>query len=144
MNNYGYDFDGVLHVTVELHDEFGQRNPKEGHSLVPFDEIINQISNQLDSGDNVYIITARHEQDSPIGSFLSQYNIKIPKQNVRYTSGQDKTSVLQELQIAQFYDDSRLRINELYESKLNGLLPNLRKLYFVNPEVRSWTQVIEK
>ena len=153
--NYGYDFDGVLHISVTQPDKTGQRHAKIWYGpyhaetwygpYKPFKKIIEKIKNNLSDGDNVYIITARSSDSQPtINKFLEDNNLSELKDKVYYTDNQDKTVVLNNLQINEFYDDSCLRINELSSKMKNNLLPHLKKLYFVEPEKLSWIEASDE
>ena len=141
--NYGYDFDGVLHTSVSQPDNKGQRHPTHFHGpFTPFVKIIEKIKTNLADGDSVYIITARSSNSKQyVNEFLDKNNLSQLKDKVYYTNNQDKTKVLNELQINDFYDDSCLRINELYSKMQSGLLPHLKNLHFVIPEELSWKEV---
>lgn len=141
--NYGYDFDGVLHTSVTEPDSLGQRHPESGEGpFTPFEKIIKKIKNNIINGDNVYIITARSSFEKlVVKKFLDENGLSELKDRVYFTDNQDKTTILNNLQINEFYDDSCLRINELDSKMKNKLLPNLEKLYFVEPEKLSWIEV---
>ena len=144
--NYGYDFDGVLHISVTQPDKTGQRHAETWEGpYKPFKKIIEKIKNNLSNGDNVYIITARSSfSESTINRFLDDNDLSQLKDKVYYTDNQDKTVVLNNLQINEFYDDSCLRINELSSKMKNNLLPHLKKLYFVEPEKLSWIEASDE
>lgn len=146
IKNIGYDFDGVLHVDVGPPDIYGQRHPfsHRTNNLKPFDKIINQIYLELQSGHNVFIITARSDNSKTLiknflsGTILKNYLNSIP---IYCSAGKNKTQILDQLRINIFYDDSCVRILELQKSILNGKLPNMEKLYYVKPELQTWVFV---
>ena len=139
---YAYDFDGVLHKNVGPMDEEGQRHPDPQKFNMPFIKIINQINEQIKNGHDVYIITAHCEQNYII-NFLKFHGILIPVDHINTTCKTDKTNTLRKIGINEFYDDSCLRIIEIYINKNKGLLPNLNKLYLVNPESDSWIEILK-
>lgn len=143
--NIGYDFDGVLHPDVGPPDMYGQRYPPLfATTFTSFSEIMYQIKKQLKEGNKVFIITARFDtnvQREAIKSHLLKNQIDPNKIELHFTSNKDKTPKLNELQINIYYDDSCLRILELFNKRES--IPTLRELYYVQPEERRWTLVTE-
>lgn len=142
--NIGYDFDGVLHLDVAEPDEMGQRNPfNMTGPYRPFDDIVDQIENDILMGYKVYIITARFNNYNSrntiinhlLGTKLRSYIDNIV---ILFTNGRDKTKMLRKLRINTYYEDSCLRAIELYRAKANELLPYLSCIYYVIPEKRTW------
>jgi hypothetical protein len=133
-NIYGYDFDGVLHKTVSQADNTGQRHPLPNTIYQPFTKIINQIKNQIKSN-KVYIVTGRKKGLSEITNFLSSQNLQ--NLEIYYTNNSPKSDILKSLKITEFYDDSPIVINEIYNAKL----PDLKKLYLVIPESDNWVEI---
>ena len=147
--NIAYDFDGVLHKTVGLPDASGQRHPLPGGFFGPFDPfnaIIDQIDSDLNKGNRVFIITARSDNNlnrQTITKFLLGTKLAPKEAQIqrRFTSGEDKVAVLANLKIDTFYDDSCLRIVEVYNAMQNDLLPDLTELYLVVPDNDTWTLI---
>ncbi|AAV50945.1 uncharacterized protein L684 [Acanthamoeba castellanii mimivirus] len=148
--NIGFDFDGVLHLDVNKPDYEGQRNP---YNLIGpyniFNNIINLILKEILDNNNVYIITARKDTKvnrSVINSHLKKTILKnyINKIPILFSGGKDKTLLLTKYNINTFYDDSCLRINELFLSKILGNLSNLNQLYFVDPDNQSYQLVTKQ
>ena len=143
----GYDFDGVLHTYVGLPDKSGQRHCLTDNDISPkyqFHPIINQIKYQIDNGYEISIITARNRDSFEIiNNFLinSILSNDVSKIKIYFTADMDKTNILSKLKINDFYDDSCLRINEVYNSIIANRLPNLTNLYFVEPENMTWTKI---
>jgi len=148
--NIGYDFDGVLHTNVTEPDNEKQRHPINlTGPYEPFSKIIDKIEKDILDGNNVFIITARPKKLIHVNALQLHINSTklkkyINKISFLYTGGQNKTKIINELGISAFYDDSCLRINELYTAKQNKLLPFLAQLYVVYPEKQSWTLINEK
>jgi hypothetical protein len=145
-----YDFDGVLHRSVRLPDENGERPPyilrenlSKKRSYKPFVRVINQIKKQLTRGDNIYIITARSENFlDTIKTFLGRYFDDIDDIMIFCTEGKDKTPYLLENKIEEYYDDSCLRIKQIYSNR--GQLPDLKRLYLVLPDAQTFVPIIIK
>ena len=82
--NIGYDFDGVLHISVTRPDRTGQIHPTPSYRhapnlLIPNRRIINQIKQNHNSGMNVYIVTHRRSRRSinTILSFLNRTDVGL-------------------------------------------------------------------
>ena len=132
----GYDFDGVLHKNVGPPDIHGQRHPIKG-PYTPFNKIIDQINRNINNGDTVYIITARSNNSknkNTIKNFLIKTKLPINNIKIIFTAGQNKSTIINNKKVNEFYDDSCLRIVELYNEIQRGNLPNLRQLFLVEPE----------
>lgn len=135
----GYDFDGVLHINVGPTDKYGQRNPLTMVGpYVAANQIIKKIYSEIVSGHKIFIVTARSGSISnrkTIFNFLSStiLNPYINLISVYFTSGKNKLNVINELKINIFYDDSCVRIIQLYNGLQNEKLSHLKKLYLVNP-----------
>ena len=145
-NKIGYDFDGVYHLDVGSVDQTGQRHPINFGPYRPFNKIINKVYNELIRGDEIYIITARNPSQTSknvIMNLLSNTKLKpyIDMISIYYTSNYSKVDVIKDKKINEFYDDSCLRINELYQAIANAILPNLKELYLVEPDQKSWIQI---
>lgn len=142
----GFDFDGVLHKDVTPSDFLGQRHPlnQDNPFPTPFEEIINLIKKKHQRGDIIYIITARINNiynKKIINEYLDNIQLKLLINGIYLTSGEDKTKLINNLKINDFYDDSCLRINELYYKKINGQTPTLKRLYLVTPENNNWIKI---
>lgn len=74
---------------------------------------------------------------------MNNNGLSILANEVYYTANTDKTTVLNNLEINEFYDDSCLRIRELYKKTEDHKLPHLNKLYLVYPEDKIWVNVHE-
>ena len=145
--NIGYDFDGVLHTNVGPADAYGQRGTNRSGPYTPFNEIINQIELEIILGHQVYIVTARHDSSANLkiiqdhlDAHLKNYAHNVP---IHFTNNQNKKHVIHNLKINIFYDDSHLRIRELYTATKQNELPDLLELYLVKPESRTWTLINE-
>lgn len=143
----GYDFDGVLHTDVGVTDKIGQRNPHKLHGEYNvFDEIVDHILIQISWGYQVNIITARNNNKAHLTTIqnhlkrtkLEPYMEDIPI----YFTGGNKVSLIRELGINAFYDDSCIRITEIQEAR--EYLPNLVQLYFADPDSRSWKLIVNE
>lgn len=147
IKKIGYDFDGVLHTSIgELDEKDGQRHPIENvrsiaDKLKPFTKIIEQIKKQLLTED-IYIITGRkpHEKDV-IKQFLNIIGLEISDDHLYLTGGGKKKPILLKLRIEEFYDDSCMIIIELFNAIKNNELPDLKKIYFVQPEKLDWVEI---
>ncbi|QGR53713.1 nuclease [Moumouvirus maliensis] len=148
--NIGYDFDGVLHINVSLPDVEGQRHPPNlTGPYEPFNRIIDDIINNLKSGDKIFIITARHNRKQNLKSIIDHLNNTkllnyLNKITILFSGGSDKTKLLHKYKINSFYDDSCLRIKELYLSMKNGHIPDLTELYLVYPEKNNYVKITEE
>lgn len=147
--NVGYDFDGVLHTDVSKHDSNLQRNPFSFIGpYTSFDLIINQIHHELKLGYHIYIITARPDQRTNylvINTHLAKTKLvdDIDKITIVCTGSENsgsKVEAIQKYQINSYYDDSCIRMMEIYKSSL----PFLTDLYFVQPESHSYTLFDQK
>ena len=145
--NIGYDFDGVLHMSVTAPDQEGQRHPLSINGPYQiFNEIIDKIIRDIHNGNQIFIITARTKSKTSINAIndhiksskLYPYRDQI---TILFSAGQPKINLLNEYGINTFYDDSCLRIKELYHAKLNNQLPLLTQIYFVNPDYHSYQLV---
>jgi len=138
----GYDFDGVLHTNVGNYNDKGERELTQLNfdNMIPFTQIIDQIKNQMATGNKVFIITARpYDSQFQIKQFLDKQGLsQIDLDNIYCTDGLDKTTILGKLKVNEFYDDSCLRIMEIRTSKNNNFLPHLEKLYLVYPETQNF------
>lgn len=139
---YAYDFDGVIHKSISECDIFGQCHPISNNfnEYEPNIKILNNIIDNLKSGHQVYIVTAR---DSKSKKYISKYLYKWISQLISqkqllefvknipiYTSeNQCKTMILKNIRANYFYDDSKLRINETCRDWHN--LPDLKKIIHV-------------
>ena len=141
--NIGYDFDGVLHMSVTEPDREGQRHPFHINGpFLLFDEIIDQIEKNIINDDKVLIITARPNTKfsyDVITRFLNTTKLKsrIDQIEILFSNSGSKVNLLNHYGINAFYDDSCLRINEIYYAKINDELPFLSQIYLVNPDDRS-------
>lgn len=137
FNNIGYDFDGVLHISVTKPDPNGQIHPLPNfrhmpNYLQPNQKIINQIKSQFQQGNKIFIITARQSINSlnTINTFLSRKDVNlnsIINYNDIILSKGNKGITLAQKNINTFYDDSINILNDI--KKFN---PNIR-LFLVNP-----------
>jgi hypothetical protein len=161
----GYDFDGVLHTDVGPPDATGQRNPiNYTGPYTPFKKIIAQIENDINDGNTVYIITARydnptnnkaittflnsilslHGEQVELGDLLpSSTKLRHYKDQIKiyFSNGENKSAIINKLGVNVFYDDSCLRITELYNEIQNGKLSQLKQLIFVIPEKNIWEDI---
>lgn len=140
--NIGFDFDGVLHVDVGYPDRHLQRNP---HNLegpyTPFESIINLIRSEYRSGNKIYIITARPNSIKSLNAItyhLKKYDLIDKISGIEFSNNKSKAKLLEEKMIDTFYDDSCLRIRELFDNKE---CPTLKYLYLVYPEFGIWKLV---
>lgn len=138
--NIGYDFDGVLHLSVTKADESGQRHPISLYGPYQiFNKIVDQIERDIIDGHKIYIITARSNTKfsyNAIKNHLVRTKLHpyIEQIDILFAAGQSKTGLLKKYVINTFYDDSCLRIIELYNAKKNNELPFLTQMFFVNPD----------
>jgi hypothetical protein len=138
--NIGFDFDGVIHSDVGFPDPYLQRHPKNMQgSFTPFNKIIQRIKLEHKFGNKIWIITARSNNSyNIIKSHLELYHMSHLISGVKFSDGRDKFTILNELDINAFYDDSCCRINELYPKLGKG---SLRQLYLVYPEFNTWKMI---
>ncbi|AGD92125.1 hypothetical protein LBA_00205 [Megavirus lba] len=146
----GYDFDGVLHIDVTKSDDEGQRHPinMTGPYNI-FENIVQNILNNILLGNSVYIITARNKTNqnlSVITNHLTKAGLEKYLNNITilFSGGLDKTKLLHKYKINEFYDDSCLRIIELYTSHKKIKLPNLNNLFITYPEKNSYQLINDK
>ena len=136
----GYDFDGVIHKSVQKENDIGLReatidNLDEFIKNI-FTEIINIIKKYNKLGYTQYIITARQDIGNKkriVYDLLKQLNIDNML-SIISASPLDKWEVIQQLNIEEYYDDSSLVIRSILMHKKNLELPNLINLYLTIPE----------
>ncbi len=138
---YGYDFDGVLHVSVTKPSTNGQRHALLSGVIVPFNEMIKKIKTELSSGNEIYIITAWREPQDYMRSLLKGNGLSELTDRIVCTNGENKVKYIRDLKVNEFYDDSANVLNIIKEAKMKGLLPDLQKLFHVIPESRSWKEI---
>nr|QZX43427.2 5-nucleotidase superfamily protein [Mimivirus sp.] len=94
-----------------------------------FRNIVQNILNNILLGNYVYIITARNKTNQNL-SVITNHLVKAGLEKylnditILFSEGSDKTKLLHKYKINDFYDDSCLRIIELYTSqkKINYLI----------------------
>jgi len=141
MKNVAFDFDGVIHTEVTLVDKNGQRHPIKGLDYIPktaFNKIINLIKIYHKHKYNIYIITSRNSKSKNIViKVLKNFKIYDMIKQIYFTgdthSG-DKTVLLDELNINDFYDDSIYHFNCVIIEKRKNKLKNLNTFYLTRPE----------
>jgi hypothetical protein len=115
IKSVAFDFDGVIHKNVDMPDRYGQRHPNIPFNRIPhtrFDKIIDIIKIYYKHDYNIYIITARTSHSRNIvRQTLNNFDINeniISNDNLIFTGdiGGDKVSILNALNINDFYDDS--------------------------------------
>lgn len=135
--NIGYDFDGVLHVSVTKPSSNGQIHAlpylfNSPYKLQPNYQIIQQITKQYNLGHKIYIVTHRQSQNSynTICKFLGRSDVNLSNviscRNIHLVSG-NKGDILNKLNIYTFYDDSVNVLNDIKRKYYNI------NLYQVNP-----------
>ncbi len=143
MKNVAFDFDGVIHTQVTNTDKYGQRHPVIGLYAIPenpFNKIINLINIYNKHGYNIYIITSRSTRSrSIVKDTLLKFKLNsiIKDENIYFTGDThkgDKTALLDELKINDFYDDSLLHLNAVINKKNINKLKNLNRFYLTIPE----------
>ena len=141
--NVGFDFDGVIHIDVTKHDNFGQRHPSIPFNHIPsnpFNKIINLIKLYYKYNCKIYIITARNSHSKDIiFDTLHKFNINkyISKDNIITTGDTyngSKIEMLEKLNIHDFYDDSIKIFNSIVNAKKNNKLKKLKNCYMSIPE----------
>lgn len=138
----GYDFDGVLHTNVGEPDNYGQRHPNNYDYIDPkyaFSLIIDKICNEIEKKTKIYIITARDENSlTIITNFLNKTKLKkkIPDNNIFFTRNTNKKKIIYNLKLDEFYDDSCMRIVEMFQAGKQDQF-NL-KLFLVDPDNKKW------
>lgn len=145
--NIAYDFDGVLHKSVRKENAKGERYalniaPSE---FILFCSIINKIKEDLRNEYNVFIVTARSDNKKnreSIDYILKKVKL-INQVKIYFSHGKNKADILSQLNINVFYDDSCLRVIEIYYSKLIHQLPNLREIYLVINETDNYLLIDE-
>lgn len=144
--NIAYDFDGVLHYNVTKPDNQGQRNPLNIAAFDPFNNILEKIKSDISRGYQIHIVTARinspHSQQA-IENFLKQSILAPYRAQIKrhFSAGANKANILAQLKANVFYDDSCMRIKEVYQAAEQGLLPHLSSINFVYPELNLWIPV---
>jgi acid phosphatase class B len=141
MKNVAFDFDGVIHTEVTMTDRNGQRHPIKGLYYIPktpFNKIINLIKIYYENKYNIYIITSRNSNSKNI-LIQTLYNFKIYNliKNIYFTGDThngDKTVLLDELNINDFYDDSIYHLKSVINEKRKNKLRNLNRFYLTLPE----------
>ena len=145
MSNYnvGFDFDGVIHTNVTLHDKYGQRHPSIPFNNIPthpFNKIIKLIKLYHLQNCNIYIITARSSHSKHvINKTLEQFGLnKYISENNIITTGDthngDKIHILEDLNINDFYDDSIKIFKSIIKAKNCYKLKKLKNCYMTIPE----------
>jgi hypothetical protein len=137
----GYDFDGVLHKSVSDPDEKGERHGTD-LKLIPFNEILDKINNDIKMNHKLYIITARNRDNDSLNTitkFLSRMNIR--NMSVLFSNGEDKSDLMEKFCIEEFYEDSPLRINQIIDS-INNKKLFIKRLFMVIPEKNNWVDII--
>lgn len=137
--NIAYDFDGVLHRDV-FKPVMGYRMPTSMNPpFTPFVEIIDRMKRDYSRGHNIFIITARINNNGAIKAHLIDNGITFVKgENIIYTKGGPKVIALKEKRINVFYDDSCGHINNIVKARKEGNLPDLKRLYLVKPEDKKY------
>lgn len=140
-----YDFDGVFHKTVGKPDTFNQRSSESDIDYKPFDKIIDKIASEI-VNNKIFIVTARSDSNqnvSEIKKFIKKTKLSDFYDDIYkiYTNDFTKVFALRNIMANEFYDDSLLRINEVYKAKQAGLLPNLQNIYLVRPESDDWIAI---
>jgi len=141
MRNVAFDFDGVIHTEVTLTDGNGQRHPNKGLNYIPktpFNKIIDLIKIYHENKYNIYIITSRNSKSKNI-VIKTLYDFKIYHliKQIYFTGDThngDKTVLLDELNINDFYDDSVYHFNCVINEKRKNKLKNLNRFYLTKPE----------
>lgn len=145
MQIIGFDFDGVLHTDVTSPDIEQQRHPTSlKPPLKPFVLTIDLIKRYISAGNIVYIVTAHSPRTivtNLIKSHLDQYGLSILSDKIYYTFGADKSNTLNKLKINIFYDDSCLRIRQIYRRMLDQKLPHMKHLYLAVPEKEKFIEI---
>ena len=141
--NVGFDFDGVIHIDVTPHDNYGQRHPSIPFHHIPsnpFNKIKKLIKFYHSYDCNIYIITARTSRSKQvINKTLEQFGLNkfIPEQNIITTGDTyngDKIDILEQLNIYDFYDDSIKIFKSIIDAKNKNRLKNLKNCYMTIPE----------
>ena len=141
--NIGYDFDGVLHISVTKPDPNGQIHPlphlrHSPYQMQPNQIIVKQIISQYNQGNKIFIISHRLSKNShnTICSFLGRQDVNLTNiincKNIYLIKG-NKGVILKKMNIQTFYDDSLNVLNDI----INGY-SNI-KLYLVSPYNQSIT-----
>lgn len=138
-----YDFDGVFHKSVE-------RSNIQRMSLdppyVPFSLIINKIMRELPEN-KIFIITARSHCKQNVDNmtdFFKETGLDYDHIMKIFTDGESKVPALKAIMANEFYDDSGLRIRQVYYAKQRGLLPHLESIFFVRPEYDDYVLIDNK
>jgi len=142
IRNIGYDFDGVLHTDVTLPDHEGQRHPvRYAGEYNIFRKIVDQMKKEIEEGHKLHIITARSggmTDQMTVDQHLYRCRLDNLAGKTHFTANQNKLDVIKGLKLDQYYDDSCLRIMQLYEAKKKGKLPADFEIFLVKPEKRDW------
>ena len=138
---YGFDFDGVIHKSVGITNLSGVRSGKK-EALISNQIIIDKIKALITSNNEIEIISSRKNQDE-ISKFLkitftsTEINsITINKE----AACKDKTDVVINSDIVEFYDDSVNVLKEIIWALEDK--PTIKiKLFLVRPELNDFIQI---
>jgi hypothetical protein len=120
-----FDFDGVLHVSVEGINPVSFDDPTEWE---PFTEII-ELIHELAKTNTIVVLSARDSWNvKEIEEFIKMH--KIPISEVYCTDGYSKRDVLVEIGAVRHYDD---RLDMIRDLKGTGI-----EFVLVRPNSRDW------
>lgn len=158
-HNYGYDFDGVFHKNVTNQDIYGIRHDTSENinNYQPNTKIINEIKQHIEDGENVFIITARFENDLlKIIEFLKLHftekevdyflNDKNTFRKIYFTDHLPKTENVLNLHLNYYFDDSCKFLMDIIESPEYQKLDSecKPKLFLVIPEQEIYYELNNK
>ena len=133
----GFDFDGVLHKSIQDTDENGQRHPfwVSHEKLVKFEKIINKI-NTLKKTNIIKIISSR--PGDTIVKFIKA-DLRLSDANIDVIAGKHNkvNSVIGK--VIEFYDDSANHLISIMNAKIASSDPI--KIFYVVPEFDDWYEV---
>lgn len=93
ITNIGFDYDGTL-------------DSKKDYKIRAY-------AYNISNGDRVYIITKRNETDNNEDLYTTAITLKIPKENIIFTNGADKSTFIKKYNIQRFYDNESQNCDEI-------------------------------
>lgn len=133
----GYDFDGVLHTSVNNVGE-KQRHPIDHNNFdlyQPFHLFIDMIRNNTNIFQ--YIITGRKiNVKYKIEDFLTKYGIKDKIKEIIFLPSEEKYKAVRNLQLLEFYDDSIASLDGIENHKSE--MKEGYCSYYVLPELNTF------
>jgi len=142
-----FDFDGVLHKSIQKTDSNGQRHPEHSMTydkLIKFDKIMKYIYILRRNGSQIEILSSRKDT-KVIQEFIKNNNVLNHVLlntgiTIISTAGASKSSFIFGKNISSFYDDSASVLKEVLSEKISRGIFNPR-IFYVVPEFDDWYEV---